>query len=114
MIQHMNLVFQAEGLSVGEGAFLMACCNHTDAKGYVIAHMQQIADEAHMSLRSARDQRAKLEKRRLLKAGERFSEERGAARQPVPGQPGLAGQHEACAHRLWAVPRGGTDLQRGA
>ncbi|SEB29479.1 hypothetical protein SAMN04490357_0007 [Streptomyces misionensis] len=74
----MNLVFQAEGLSVGEGAFLMACCNHTDAKGYVIAHMQQIADEAHMSLRSARDQRAKLEKRRLLKAGERFSPKNGA------------------------------------
>ncbi|MGW5284679.1 hypothetical protein ACWERI_35450 [Streptomyces collinus] len=78
MIQHMNLAFQAEGLTVGEGAFLMACCNHTDAKGYVIAHMQQIADEAHMSLRSARDQRARLEKRRLLKAGERFSPKNGA------------------------------------
>lgn len=78
VIQHMNLVFQAEGLSVGEGAFLMACCNHTDAKGYVVAHMQQIADEAHMSLRSARDQRARLEKRRLLKAGERFSPKNGA------------------------------------
>ncbi|MFD8263279.1 hypothetical protein ACFV19_31200 [Streptomyces griseoluteus] len=56
----------------------MACCNHTDAKGYVIAHMQQIADEAHMSLRSARDQRARLEKRRLLKAGKQFSPKNGA------------------------------------
>ncbi|MFF3639053.1 hypothetical protein [Streptomyces sp. NPDC002250] len=74
----MNLVFQAEGLSVGEGAFLMACANHTDDRGYVIAHMQQLADEAHMSLRSARDQRARLEKRRLLKAGQRFSPKNGA------------------------------------
>lgn len=74
----MNLVFQSEGLSVGEGAFLMACANHTDDRGYVIAHMQQLADEAHMSLRSARDQRARLEKRRLLKAGQRFSPKNGA------------------------------------
>lgn len=73
MIQHMNLVFQAEGLSVGEGAFLMACCNHTDDRGYVIAHMQQIADEAHMSLRSAQDQKKRLIKRQLLATKERYS-----------------------------------------
>ncbi|MDX2295868.1 MULTISPECIES: hypothetical protein [Streptomyces] len=78
MIQHMNLVFQAAGLKVGEGAFLMACANHTDDKGYVIAHMQQLADEAHMSLRSARDQRAALEKRGLLKAKDRYSPKNGA------------------------------------
>ncbi|MFI2620566.1 hypothetical protein [Streptomyces sp. NPDC018584] len=73
MIQHMSMIFKADGLSVGEGAFLMACTNHTDAKGYVIAHMQQVADEAHMSLRTAQATRAKLEKRGLLKAAPRFS-----------------------------------------
>ncbi|MGC9479718.1 hypothetical protein ACP4I1_37110 [Streptomyces sp. WG4] len=73
MIQHMSMVFKAGGLSVGEGAFLMACANHTDDKGYVIAHMQQIADEAHMSLRSARDQRRRLEERQLVKAAPRYS-----------------------------------------
>ncbi|MPY36728.1 hypothetical protein FNH09_37575 [Streptomyces adustus] len=78
MIQHMNLVFKAEGLSVGEGAFLMACCNHTDDRGYVIASMPQLADEAHMSLRSARDQKVRLEKRRLLKSVPRFSPKNGA------------------------------------
>ncbi|MGW0103200.1 hypothetical protein, partial [Nocardia sp. NPDC003354] len=74
----MSMVFKAGGLSVGEGAFLMACANHTDAKGYVIAHMQQIADEAHMSLRSARDQRKRLEKRELVKAAPRFSPKNNA------------------------------------
>lgn len=78
MIQHMSMVFKAGGLSVGEGAFLMACANHTDAKGYVIAHMQQIADEAHMSLRSAQAKRAELEKRRLVRAAPRFSPKNGA------------------------------------
>ncbi|MEJ1202875.1 MULTISPECIES: hypothetical protein [unclassified Streptomyces] len=78
MIQHMSMVFKAGGLSVGEGAFLMACANHTDAKGYVIAHMQQIADEAHMSLRSARDQRRRLEERKLVKAAPRFSPKNNA------------------------------------
>ncbi|WP_346139598.1 hypothetical protein, partial [Saccharopolyspora erythraea] len=78
MIQHMNLVFQASGLNVGEGAFLMACANHTDNRGYVIAHMQQLADEAHMSLRSARDQKARLEKRELVKSAPRFSPKNGA------------------------------------
>lgn len=78
MIQHMNLVFGAEGLNVGEGAFLMACANHTDAKGYVIASMQQLADEAHMSLRSARDQKSRLVKRKLLLAKPRFNPKNGA------------------------------------
>ncbi|MFE3996547.1 hypothetical protein ACFXPW_33415 [Streptomyces goshikiensis] len=78
MIQHINLVFQAGGLSVGEGAFLMACANHTDDKGYVIAHIRQIADEAHMSHRSAQDQKARLEKRGLLRSKDRFNPKNGA------------------------------------
>ncbi|CAL9625717.1 hypothetical protein SUDANB58_05938 (plasmid) [Streptomyces sp. enrichment culture] len=78
MIQHMNLVFQAGGLTVGEGAFLMACANHTDDRGYVIAHMRQLADEAHMSLRTAQSTRAKLEQRGLVKAAPRFSPKNGA------------------------------------
>ncbi|MFF7366051.1 hypothetical protein [Streptomyces sp. NPDC008125] len=73
MIQHMNLVFQAGGLKTGEGAFLMACANHTDDRGYVIAHMKQLADEAHMSLRAAQDNRARLEARGLLRSKERLS-----------------------------------------
>ncbi|MEV5646441.1 hypothetical protein AB0L67_41350 [Streptomyces flaveolus] len=74
----MSMVFKAGGLSVGEGAFLMACANHTDAKGYVIAHMQQIADEMHMSLRTAQAKRAELEKRKLVRAAPRFSPKNGA------------------------------------
>ncbi|MFJ8856648.1 hypothetical protein [Streptomyces sp. NPDC102437] len=73
MIQHMNLVFQAGGLKTGEGAFLMACANHTDNRGYVIAHMKQLADEAHMTLRAAQDNRARLEVRGLLKSKERLN-----------------------------------------
>ncbi|MEU9095916.1 hypothetical protein [Streptomyces sp. NPDC048428] len=78
MIQHMNLVFQAGGLKTGEGAFLQACANHTDDRGYVIAHMQQLADEAHMSLRTAQSTRAKLEERGLLKSKDRYSPKNGA------------------------------------
>ncbi|MFJ4633599.1 hypothetical protein [Streptomyces sp. NPDC088847] len=78
MIQHMNLVFQADGLSVGEGAFLMACCNHTDAKGYVIASMQQLADEAHMKMTAAKANKQRLIQCGLLAAGERYSPKNGA------------------------------------
>lgn len=73
----MNLVFQAEGLHTGEGAFLMACANHTDDRGYVVAHMQQLADEAHMSLPAAQDQRARLEQRGLVKSAARVSPKDG-------------------------------------
>ncbi|MEV0475542.1 hypothetical protein [Streptomyces prunicolor] len=78
MIQHMNLVFGAEGLTVGEGAFLMACANHTDARGYVIASMQQLADESHMKERTARDNKQRLIKRGLLAAAERYHPKNGA------------------------------------
>ncbi|MFD5899801.1 hypothetical protein [Streptomyces sp. NPDC060366] len=78
MIQHMNMVFQADGLSVGEGAFLLACCNHTDDRGYVIASMQQLADEAHMKERTARDNKQRLIKRGLLAAAERYHPKTGA------------------------------------
>ncbi|MFG2352022.1 hypothetical protein [Streptomyces phaeochromogenes] len=78
MIQHMNLVFQADGLSVGEGAFLMACCNHTDAKGYVIASMQQLADEAHLKESAAKSNKQKLIQRGLLASSERYSPKNGA------------------------------------
>jgi len=74
----MNLVFGADGLTVGEGAFLMACCNHTDARGYVIASMQQLADEAHMTDRSARNNKQRLIKRGLLAAAERYHPKNGA------------------------------------
>ncbi|PZT74509.1 hypothetical protein DNK56_10805 [Streptomyces sp. AC1-42W] len=74
----MNLVFGAEGLTVGEGAFLMACCNHTDDRGYVIASMQQLADESHMKERTARDNKQRLIKRGLLAAAERYHPKNGA------------------------------------
>ncbi|MEV7471688.1 hypothetical protein AB0O20_35120, partial [Streptomyces kronopolitis] len=74
----MNLVFQAEGLSVGEGAFLMACANHTDDRGYVIASMQQLADEAHMKMTAAKANKQRLIQRGLLAAGERYSPKNGA------------------------------------
>ena len=78
MIQHMNLVFRADGLNTGEFAFLMACCNHTDDRGYVIATMQQLADEAHMKERTARDNKQRLIKRGLLAAAERYHPKNGA------------------------------------
>jgi hypothetical protein len=74
----MNLVFQADGLSTGEGAFLMACCNHTDNRGYVVASMQQLADEAHMKPTAAKANKQRLIKRGLLAAKERYSPKNGA------------------------------------
>nr|WP_173295554.1 helix-turn-helix domain-containing protein [Streptomyces sp. F2] len=74
----MNLVFRADGLNTGEFAFLMACCNHTDDRGYVIASMQQLADEAHMKERTARENKQRLIKRGLLATKERYSPKNGA------------------------------------
>ncbi|MDQ0577900.1 hypothetical protein [Streptomyces rishiriensis] len=66
MIQHMRLVFQADNLSVSEGAFLMACCQHADARGYVSEPLQLLADEAHMLLPAAQDTEQQLIQRGLL------------------------------------------------
>ncbi|RIH58435.1 helix-turn-helix domain-containing protein [Streptomyces sp. SHP22-7] len=74
----MNLVFRADGLNTGEFAFLMACCNHTDDRGYVIASMQQLADEAHMKERTARENKQRLIKRGLLASKDRYSPKNGA------------------------------------
>lgn len=74
----MNMVFMADGLSTGEGAFLLACCNHTDDRGYVIASMRQLADEAHMKETAAKSNKQKLIKRGLLAAGDRYSPKNNA------------------------------------
>ncbi|MDX3047538.1 hypothetical protein PV378_13650 [Streptomyces scabiei] len=74
----MNLVFRADGLNTGEFAFLMACCNHTDDRGYVIASMQQLADEAHLKMTAAKANKQRLIKRRLLASKERYSPKNGA------------------------------------
>ncbi|MFF2123552.1 hypothetical protein ACFVXH_40110 [Kitasatospora sp. NPDC058184] len=68
----------ADGLSTGEGAFLLACCNHTDDRGYVIASMRQLADEAHMKETAAKSNKQKLIKRGLLAAKQRYSPKNGA------------------------------------
>ncbi|WP_327687349.1 hypothetical protein [Streptomyces sp. NBC_00467] len=73
MIQHMNLVFQAVGLSVGEGGFQMACCNHTDDRGYALVSVGELADEAHMAAVNVRAIRHRLVLRGLLATKERFS-----------------------------------------
>jgi hypothetical protein len=74
----MNLVFRANGLNTGEFAFLIACCNHTDDRGYVIASMQQLADEAHMKMTAAKSNKQRLIKRGLLASRERYSPKNGA------------------------------------
>jgi hypothetical protein len=74
----MNLVFRADGLNTGEFAFLMACCNHTDDRGYVIASMTQLADEAHMKETAAKSNKQRLIKRGLLAAKDRYSPKNGA------------------------------------
>ena len=74
----MNLVFGAEGLTVGEGAFLMACCNHTDNRGYVIASMRQIRDEAHLGESAAKSNKKRLIGRGLLASAERYHPKNGA------------------------------------
>ncbi len=62
----MNLVFQAGGLKTGEGAFLMACANHTDDRGYAIVSFEQLVDEAHMQVEEARSVAQRLVHRGLL------------------------------------------------
>ncbi|MEY9210597.1 helix-turn-helix domain-containing protein (plasmid) [Thermobifida halotolerans] len=65
-IQHMNLVFQAEGLNHSEKVVLLAYCNYTDPHGYVWAGVDRIADDTGASTSTVKRVRSALKAKNLL------------------------------------------------
>jgi hypothetical protein len=71
-------IFRMDGITTGEAAVLMSYCNHTDRKGYAYVTMRLIADEAHMTVRAARDNKRRLEAKSLIRSLERRHAKNGA------------------------------------
>lgn len=65
-IQHINLVFQAEGLNHSEKVVLLAYCNYTDPHGYVWAGVDRIADDTGASPSTVKRVRSALKAKNLL------------------------------------------------
>ncbi|MGI5122821.1 helix-turn-helix domain-containing protein [Marinactinospora thermotolerans] len=65
-IQHMQMVFDAEGLDHSEKIVLLAYCNYTDAYGYVWAGVPRISDDTGASASTIKRVRKTLRQRGLL------------------------------------------------
>jgi len=76
-IQHINLVFQAEGLNPTEKLVLLAYCNYTDPHGYVWAGVDRIAADTGASPRTVKRVRAALRARGLLATKRRVNPRTG-------------------------------------
>lgn len=76
-IQHINLVFQAEGLNPTEKLVLLAYCNYTDPHGYVWAGVDRIAADTGASPSTVKRVRAALRARGLLATKRRVNPRTG-------------------------------------
>jgi DNA-binding MarR family transcriptional regulator len=81
MIQHIAMVFDAEGLNGSEKLLLIAYCNHTDGRGYVKACVPRLADESGTSPATVKRVSAILRKRKLIKSTRRVNPRTG---KPIP------------------------------
>ena len=72
-IQHMQMVFDAEGLTSGEKAILLAYCNFTDPHGYCWPGVERIADMTAYSDRGVKKIRKALIERGLLATSSRVN-----------------------------------------
>lgn len=68
MIDHMAMVFAAEGLDASETVLMLAYCNHTDAHGYCWPGIARLADETGMSERTVKRTNTRLKARKLIKS----------------------------------------------
>lgn len=66
-VDHMSMVFEAEGLSVTQKALLLAYANRTDAHGYTYPGVERLAAETGMSQSTVIRTRKGLEARNLLR-----------------------------------------------
>ena len=65
-IHHMQMVFDADGLSPREKCILLAYCNYTDPHGYVWAGVPRVSDDTGASESTVKRVRKDLQSRGLL------------------------------------------------
>ena len=76
-VEHMAMVFAAEGLDGGEKLLLLAYTNYTDPHGYCWPSEQRLADDCGTSLSTVARQKRSLKKRGLLKSVRRMNPRTG-------------------------------------
>lgn len=76
-VQHMALVFGADGLNASEKLLLLAYCNHTDAHGYCWPSIARLADETGMSVRTIHRTNNSLRAKGLIKSVRRVNPKTG-------------------------------------
>lgn len=76
-VQHMALVFAADGIKYHEKMVLLVLCNYTDAHGFCYPSERRIADDAGMPLRTVQRAKAALTNMKLVKSVRRKSRRTG-------------------------------------
>lgn len=66
-VEHMSMVFQAEGLNGAQKVLLLAYANYTDAHGYCWPGVARLAADTGTSTRTVIRTRKELEARNLLR-----------------------------------------------
>ena len=72
-IQHMQMVFDAEGFTPGEKSVLLAYCNFTDPHGYCWPGVERIADMTGLSERGVKKIRKAFIERDILATASRVN-----------------------------------------
>lgn len=76
-VEHMAMVFRADGLDGGEKLLLLAYTNHTDQHGYCWPSEQRLADTCGTSLSTVARQKRSLKAKGLLKSVRRINPKTG-------------------------------------
>ncbi|MGW4270842.1 helix-turn-helix domain-containing protein [Streptomyces seoulensis] len=76
-VEHMAMVFAAEGLDGGEKLLLLAYTNYTDPHGYCWPSEHRLADDCGTSVSTVARQKRSLKKRGLLKSVRRINPRTG-------------------------------------
>lgn len=76
-IQHMAMVFAAEGMNASEKHLLLTYCNHTDGHGYCWPGIEQLMDESGMSRSTVKRVNNLLKEKKLIKSARRINPKTG-------------------------------------
>ena len=82
-IHHMQMVFDAEGLSPREKCILLAYCNYTDPHGYVWAGVPRVSDDSGASESTVKRVRKELQERGLLITKRRVDQRTGLSKSNI-------------------------------
>lgn len=113
-VEHMAMVFAAEGLEGGEKLLLLAFTNYTDPHGYCWPGEERLAEDTGTSVSTVRRTKKKLISSNLVRSVHAAGDEQSGTREPSaagvdgPGPTGIRRQRDRSPVIRQCPCRGGT------